>query len=42
MRSTLSVPRLRAPFDGRVIAPDDASYGQARGVFYRAYDRRRR
>jgi FAD/FMN-containing dehydrogenase len=35
----ISVPRLRATFDGRVIAPDDASYDQARSVFYRSFDR---
>jgi FAD/FMN-containing dehydrogenase len=31
---------LRATFDGRVIAPDDAGYDQARGVFYGSFDRR--
>jgi FAD/FMN-containing dehydrogenase len=35
----ISVPRLRASFDGRVVAPGDAAYDQARGVFYRSYDR---
>jgi len=38
--TTLSVPRLRAEFDGRVIAPEDAGYDQARGVFYGSFDRR--
>ena len=38
--SAISVPRLRATFDGRVIAPDDAGYDQARGVFYGSFDRR--
>jgi len=37
---SISVPRLRAAFDGRVIAPDDAGYDQARGVFYGSFDRR--
>jgi FAD/FMN-containing dehydrogenase len=36
----ISVPRLRAALDGRVIAPDDAGYDQARGVFYGSFDRR--
>jgi FAD/FMN-containing dehydrogenase len=35
-----SLPRLRADFDGRVIAPDDPGYDQARGVFYGSFDRR--
>ena len=38
--SAISVPRLRATFDGRVIAPDDTGYDQARGVFYGSFDRR--
>jgi FAD/FMN-containing dehydrogenase len=38
--TAVSVPRMRAAFDGRVIAPDDAGYDQARGVFYGSYDRR--
>jgi FAD/FMN-containing dehydrogenase len=37
---TLSVPRLRAAFDGRVIAPDDPGYDQARRVFYGSIDHR--
>jgi FAD/FMN-containing dehydrogenase len=37
---SISVPRLRAAFDGRVIAPDDPGYDQARGVFYGSFDRR--
>jgi FAD/FMN-containing dehydrogenase len=37
---TLSIPELRAAFDGRVIAPGDAGYDQARTVFYRSIDRR--
>jgi hypothetical protein len=37
---TLSIPELRAAFDGRVIAPGEAGYDQARTVFYRSFDRR--
>jgi FAD/FMN-containing dehydrogenase len=37
---SISLPRLRADFDGRVIAPDDPGYDQARGVFYGSFDRR--
>jgi FAD/FMN-containing dehydrogenase len=37
---SISLPRLRADFDGRVIAPDDPGYDQARGVFYGTFDRR--
>jgi FAD/FMN-containing dehydrogenase len=36
----ISVPRLRATFDGRVIAPGDAGYDRARSVFYGSFDRR--
>lgn len=38
--STLSIPQLRAALNGRVIAPDDARYDQARTVFYGGIDRR--
>jgi FAD/FMN-containing dehydrogenase len=38
--TTTPVQRLRAAFDGRVIAPEDARYDQARGVFYGSFDRR--
>jgi FAD/FMN-containing dehydrogenase len=38
--SSTSIPRLRDSFDGRVTAPDDAGYDQARKVFYGKYDRR--
>jgi FAD/FMN-containing dehydrogenase len=38
--STVSVPRLRAEFDGRVVAPGDPDYDQARTVFYGGIDRR--
>jgi FAD/FMN-containing dehydrogenase len=38
--ATLDLPRLRAAFDGRVIAPDDPGYDQARALFYGGWDRR--
>ncbi|HET6814374.1 MAG TPA: FAD-binding oxidoreductase, partial [Actinomycetota bacterium] len=38
--SSISIPRLRDSFDGRVTAPDDPGYDQARKVFYGKYDRR--
>jgi FAD/FMN-containing dehydrogenase len=38
--TTLSIPELRAAFNGRVIAPDDAGYDEARTVFYGGIDRR--
>jgi FAD/FMN-containing dehydrogenase len=38
--SSISIPRLRDTFDGRVTAPEDAGYDQARKVFYGKYDRR--
>jgi FAD/FMN-containing dehydrogenase len=37
---TPSISELRALFNGRVIAPDDAGYDQARTVFYGGIDRR--
>ncbi len=37
---TLSIPQLRAALNGRVIAPDDARYDEARTVFYGGIDRR--
>jgi FAD/FMN-containing dehydrogenase len=38
--TTISIPQLRADLNGRVIAPDDAGYDQARTVFYGGFDRR--
>ena len=38
--SSISIPRLRAAFNGRVIAPDDAGYDRARTVFLGDIDRR--
>ncbi len=38
--TTLSIPRLRAILKGRVIAPEDAAYDEARAVFYGGIDRR--
>ena len=37
---SISIPRLRAAFNGRVIAPDDAGYDRARTVFLGGIDRR--
>jgi FAD/FMN-containing dehydrogenase len=36
---TISIPRLRDEFDGRVIAPGDPGYDQARTPFYGGIDR---
>jgi FAD/FMN-containing dehydrogenase len=38
--NTISIPQLRADLNGRVIAPDDAGYDQARTIFYGGFDRR--
>jgi FAD/FMN-containing dehydrogenase len=38
--TSFSVPALRAAFDGRVTAPGDTGYDQARKVFYGKWDRR--
>lgn len=38
--TTISIPELRASLDGRVIAPDDGGYDEARAVFYGGIDRR--
>lgn len=37
---TLSISELRSSIHGRVIAPGDAEYDQARAVFYGGFDRR--
>ena len=37
---SISVPQLRERFDGRVTAPGDAGYDQARKVFYGKFDQR--
>jgi FAD/FMN-containing dehydrogenase len=36
----ISIPELRAAVNGRVIAPEDADYDEARTVFYGGIDRR--
>jgi FAD/FMN-containing dehydrogenase len=36
----LSIDDLRAEFDGRVVAPDDPAYDDARRVFFSGFDRR--
>ena len=33
-------PQFRADLNGRVVAPDDPAYDQARAVFFRGFDRR--
>jgi FAD/FMN-containing dehydrogenase len=38
--ATISIPQLRADLKGRVIAPDDAGYNEARTVFSGEFDRR--
>jgi len=38
--ATISIPQLRAALNGRLIAPCDAGYDQARTVFYGGFDRR--
>jgi FAD/FMN-containing dehydrogenase len=38
--TALVVPQLRSVLSGRVIAPDDAAYDEARAVFYGGIDRR--
>jgi FAD/FMN-containing dehydrogenase len=40
VRAGISISRLRTVFKGRVIAPDDAGYDEARAVFYGGFDRR--
>jgi FAD/FMN-containing dehydrogenase len=36
---SISISKLRADIDGRVIAPEDAEYDQARALFYGGMDR---
>jgi FAD/FMN-containing dehydrogenase len=38
--STISIPEVRAAFDGRVLAPGDPGYDQARTLFYGGFDQR--
>ncbi len=38
-REGISIPQLRSVFNGRVIAPGDAGYDEARTVFYGGIDR---
>lgn len=38
--TTISIPALRDALKGRVIAPEDAGYDQARAIFYGGVDRR--
>jgi FAD/FMN-containing dehydrogenase len=37
--TNISIPKLRATLNGRVITPDDAGYDEARAVFYGGFDR---
>jgi FAD/FMN-containing dehydrogenase len=36
----ISIPDLRTTFDGRVVAPEDAGYDEARTLFYGGFDHR--
>ncbi len=38
--TAISIPQLGGALNGRVIAPDDAGYDEARAVFYGGFDRR--
>jgi FAD/FMN-containing dehydrogenase len=38
--TNISIPELRASLNGRVITPDDATYDEARTVFYGGFDSR--
>jgi FAD/FMN-containing dehydrogenase len=40
LTTTISIPELRAALDGRVIAPEDGGYDEARAAFYGGFDRR--
>jgi hypothetical protein len=40
MTFMISIPKLVAQLNGRVIAPEDAGYDEARRVFYGSIDRR--
>jgi FAD/FMN-containing dehydrogenase len=37
--TSISIPSLRASIRGRVIAPEDLAYDQARTIFYGGFDR---
>lgn len=39
-RSSISIPQLRAMLHGRIIAPDDPGYDEARTIFLGGFDRR--
>jgi len=39
-REGISISQLRAALNGRVIAPEDAGYDEARTIFYGGFDRR--
>jgi hypothetical protein len=41
MQAIISIPRLRAALNGRVITPGDTGYDHARTVFYGGFDQRR-
>jgi FAD/FMN-containing dehydrogenase len=38
--TSISIPELRAAVEGRVIAPEDSEYDEARTTFYGGFDRR--
>ena len=38
--TAVSISRLRTQVSGRVVAPDDPDYDQARTIFYRDFGRR--
>ena len=39
-RPDIPISNLRADLNGKVIAPDDSGYDDARGVFFTGFDRR--